>query len=89
MKCQLVGFKRVDYEKDGKDNSIVELHFIRNPFSSESGFQGNVTRKFTVFGLQACDCLPDLIIGGIYSVDTEVSGKYENLVDLVLVSQPK
>lgn len=89
MKCQLVGFKRIDYEKDGKDNALCELHFVRSPFSSESDFEGKVTRKFTVFGLKACDSLPELIVNGLYSVDTEVSGKYENLVEMQLLSEPK
>lgn len=89
LKCQLVGYKRIDYVKDGKDQAFCELHFIRNPFSSESEFEGNVTRKYSVFGIKACDALPDLIVGGLYSVDTEVSGKYENLVEMQLLSAPK
>ena len=88
MKCQLVGFNSVAYEKNGSDHSLCELHFVRSPFSSEKTFQGNVTKKFVVFD-KVADSLPDLIIGGLYSVEVEASGKYENLVEMALISTPK
>ena len=88
MKCQLVGFNSVAYEKNGKDHSLCELHFVRSPFSSEKTFEGNVTKKFVVFD-KVAEALPDLIIGGLYSVEVEISGKFESLVEMVLLSAPK
>lgn len=85
MKCQLVGYVRRDYEKGGKENSICELHFVRAPFSTESGFNGHVTKKFVVFGRDVCDSLPKLIVGENYSVETQISGNYENLAEMVLL----
>lgn len=85
MKCQLVGFVRRDYVKDGKDGAVVELHLARAPFSTEKGFNGHVTKKYVVFGLEACNDLPKLIVGEQYSVETFVSNGYENIADMVLL----
>ena len=85
MKCQLVGFVRRDFEKNGVANALVELHLVRSPFSTEKGFNGHVTKKYVVFGLDACNDLPKLIVGENYSVETQVSGQYENIADMVLL----
>lgn len=85
MKCQLVGFVRRDFERNGAPCARVELHFVRLPYSSEKGFNGHVTKQFVVFGLNPCNDLPKLVVGENYSVETETSGKYENIVDMVLL----
>lgn len=85
MKCQLVGYVRRDYEKDGKENSILELHLVRSPFATEKGFNGHVTKKYVVFGKDVVDSFPKLIVGENYSVEVQVSGNFENIAEMILL----
>ena len=53
MIIKVVGLNKFSYEKDGKSHSVVELHFLRKPFESETSFTGYVTGTKRFFDSRA------------------------------------